>query len=354
MKGKQLTPKVRIVFKRCEQYPATISATRSAGHRLTLWPLATLLLIASGNQASAQDVSSAYAEEEVSFYVVFDEGDGLPRDLPSLLLSPPRLTTYGAEVGSELPGIGFGGPIDPNALLGPTGSYPITFFVVDGSSRTIGSEPSLAETEVVFLRHLPNGPCSGTLVGPQLILTAAHCLYKKNVEQRPTPKSPNETAAAVGYAVFQSIEGAQHYRVINGYWLPRSASDDIAFVHIAETPPTAIRPVPLADGEPSEGAQVRAVGYGCTGLGFGDFGVKNRVSYEWKSVPTSLICLGDSGGPILRQTEEGSRSIVAMMKGYARSLMRSSTGVLRVRTRDVHVTLESIRKHHEYALRFFD
>jgi secreted trypsin-like serine protease len=135
--------------------------------------------------------------------------------------------------------------------------------------------------------------CTGTLVGQRTVLTAGHCIWQK----------ANATFHVGGgaYAVGQMVLHPD-YTVT-----PTTVSSDIAVLRLNTSP--SVTPTPVATQTPWVGLPLTLIGFGVTGDGLDDSGVKrmahNAVAdvkplrFNMRGTGGSIgnICDGDSGGP---------------------------------------------------------
>ncbi len=157
------------------------------------------------------------------------------------------------------------------------------------------------------------GNCTGTLIAPDLVLTAAHCTAKG------TPGRSKRVFVA-GYARGDFIAAR---RTLEEWRHPAYAPDgahgprnDVG-LHILRTPITDVAPIPLADLEDGalDGTDVALLGYhrAIPHLLTGRFDcpvTQFQVGLVHVGCP---VISGNSGGPILQQDETGTWRVVGVV-----------------------------------------
>lgn len=141
--------------------------------------------------------------------------------------------------------------------------------------------------------------CTGTLVAPRVVITAAHCVGDAPVNALEVFFGPDITGPGTRIAV----SGGRAHPDYD----PVTHANDVAALILARDAPVA--PIPLASAVPDlTNMPVLLVGYGITAGSATDVGlaragtarVMEVTAAELRMVPDpAMSCRGDSGGPVL-------------------------------------------------------
>lgn len=212
----------------------------------------------------------------------------------------------------------------------PTPEHPIAF-VAGPIINGFAPDAPRHEATVALLQRsgssiYPDIFCSGTLISPDVVVTAAHCLEVRK-GKRVSAAPPSSVAVYVGDATYSDPDGLAYAAVetvLHPSYNPSSLANDIALIRIS--PPVAhVAPVPalpasLGFSSATLGETLNFAGFGddewgqsnvklqangsLGGLGcavagcYGQSDAATQLSYtQYESGP----CFGDSGGPAFVQ-----------------------------------------------------
>jgi hypothetical protein len=138
--------------------------------------------------------------------------------------------------------------------------------------------------------------CTGTVVAPHIVLTAAHCLVPEVLQGGNVLVG---TAAASPSATLPIARGIAHPQ-----FDPTALTNDVGILVLAAAAPPP--PIPFGTAPPAVGDSVDLVGWGESAADAGDFGEKRKGTGTVAQVDADTFgvgstpsqpCEGDSGGP---------------------------------------------------------
>jgi MYXO-CTERM domain-containing protein len=224
-------------------------------------------------------------------------------------------------------------PVTPRRALGLATLLTVSAcaepWVSSHDSAIVGGTIATGDPAVAaVLIQMPDGTtvaiCTGTLISPRVVLTAAHCVSIND------PKIPGAAAKQVFFG--SSVESrpialidVEKSTFHTGYDENRlDAGNDIALL-LLEHAPTGITPLPINRQSMASqiGATTRLVGFGITQGGLHDDGTKRQVTTTIGDVDERLLwvldgtrntCNGDSGGPSF--VTVGGREVIAGVTSF--------------------------------------
>ncbi|WP_081111915.1 S1 family peptidase [Bdellovibrio bacteriovorus] len=195
-------------------------------------------------------------------------------------------------------------------------------FQFQSSSVVRGAEPASANDVVssstVLIQTSSGGICSGTLIAADLVITAAHCVVGESLFM--IQGSYKGTSVIKLGQAYRSHPKFSINKILMGM-AGKSATHDIALIHLGDKFPAVFRPASLPAREVRYSEQkVVIAGYGTTfsskdknkksdagTLRFGAATVtsyKSGASIQLKENGKAYGCPGDSGGPLYTNSRD--------------------------------------------------
>lgn len=193
---------------------------------------------------------------------------------------------------------------------------------VDASPIVHGAPSRGKDPAVVALLIGDSGLCSGTLIAPDLVLTARHCVSTtlgsiacpSRTRHVQADRDPKAIRVLAGENLATGIVLARGVAAVT---VPSTnlCGNDVA-VLVLDRAVTSVKPATLANVAPTTATRVRAVGFGLAAGGVGAGEKRAREHVRLVAVSTrefevgEATCSGDSGGPAL---DEASGSILGVV-----------------------------------------
>lgn len=220
--------------------------------------------------------------------------------------------------------------LDPISVTSATGD-PLP--VVGGTDAETCEFPS-----AVSIRKFGNTYCSGSLIHPQVVITAAHCLHPDNNWGTPTDVGFGEEGWEPAFSMeVERCELHPEYDHSAEAKTPENAHD-LAFCVLSD-PLLNVAPTPVLMGceveQLAPGVEVQVVGFGASVADIDEEGhivtkgggTKRHVTQSVEKVDAldqvyllgmgGSSCYGDSGGPAYLQLDDGSwRVFAAVARGH--------------------------------------
>jgi len=182
-----------------------------------------------------------------------------------------------------------------------------------GGTKVSATDPVTSST-VALVTPAGKSFCTGSLIGPKLVVTATHCLVGYE----------DKVLVAFGTIAKNGSVKADNLRTASKFFLheeydtdamdqdvPTKAPNDIALIHLEKAAPKGYVPVSLLGSEDSiaEGETLTLAGFGLTHYLFGSSGTLRKVNTKIKQLlpeakelefgekANQSACMGDSGGP---------------------------------------------------------
>jgi hypothetical protein len=147
--------------------------------------------------------------------------------------------------------------------------------------------------------------CTGTLVAPNVVISAAHC-FSYETRDQPGRYGNFEITGNNGAVLRYGIDRYQSFSSELG-------ANDIALARLSQPVPANVaQPAPIAKSAPGAGGPLTVFGYGCTQRNANTDWQKRKASFV-QGTSTSHLCPGDSGGPVF---DDATGAVLRINSGY--------------------------------------
>lgn len=159
--------------------------------------------------------------------------------------------------------------------------------------------------------------CTGTVIAPRTVITAAHCVEQMSPSEMTFGLGPNENQVQAELKVVSAVQHPQ--------WDSQQLANDVAIVTLGEDAPVAPVALNKAMDDTWIGRKVTLVGYGVSdGPSQTGAGIKREVDVtidkldathlQYTTQNGQTACNGDSGGPAY--ADEGGQLVIAGVTSY--------------------------------------
>lgn len=163
--------------------------------------------------------------------------------------------------------------------------------------------------------------CTATLIAPNYVLTAGHCIGNGDVITDLTVRPGDAFMFTDRFGVFRNYPVTKLYAVGRyrlDYVPDHDLADDVLLLRLSSSVPLSQAvPAKLARNYPANGTPATIFGFGCQNrdtLAGGGF--KQFVTFNYSAHGSNNLCPGDSGGPVVFGNPGDNGPIFAVNSGY--------------------------------------